>query len=592
MRARLAGTIAAAVGLVATAAVVATGWTNRLPPESSFTSHHLAPAGGLVDVDESWWKAVTSDLARAEYAATLTSAGLQAPNRAHDLRTTFGECGIAVEPRVRTDAAPPWQFVWETSGFGRTGHMIAVAPVSPESEGTLVTYRRDGWSEWYENTPKGLEQGFTIERRPAGEGPLRIAGRFPASLQAVAREDGVIDFLDGGGACAIRYGGLHAWDANGVTLASELVVSGCALEIVVQDRSAAYPLTIDPLMTSPAWTAEPNQTGALMGFSVATAGDVNGDGFSDVIVGAWGYDNGQTDEGRALVYHGSPTGLSLASNWTAESNLAGALFGWSVATAGDVNADGFADVIVGAWSYDGGETDEGRAFVYHGSPSGLSLTPEWTAESDQTNAQFGTRVATAGDVNGDGFADVIVGAPFFDNDLSYEGRAFVYHGSVSGLSISPNWTAEGNQTGVQFGNTLATAGDVNGDGFADVIVGAVVYSNGEGNEGRAFVFHGGASGLNSAPDWTAESDQASANFGISVATAGDVNGDGFSDVMVGAWLHDGGQTDEGRAFVYHGSAGGLQTVLQWAVEGEQAGASFGFSLATAGDVNGDGCTPT
>ena len=119
---------------------------------------------------------------------------------------------------------------------------------------------------------------------------------------------------------------------------------------------------------------------------MATAGDVNGDGYADVIVGAPNYDNGQTDEGRAFVYHGSASGLSTTANWTAESDQASAYFGYSVATAGDVNGDGYADVIVGAPNYDNGQTDEGRAFVYHGSASGLSTTANWTAESDQASA--------------------------------------------------------------------------------------------------------------------------------------------------------------------------------------------------------------
>jgi S-formylglutathione hydrolase FrmB len=96
-----------------------------------------------------------------------------------------------------------------------------------------------------------------------------------------------------------------------------------------------------------------------------------------------------TDEGRAYVYHGSASGLSTTPNWTAESNRASAEFGVSVASAGDVNGDGFSDVIVGAWLFDNGETNEGRAFVYHGSASGLSTTANWTAESNQAGAQFG-----------------------------------------------------------------------------------------------------------------------------------------------------------------------------------------------------------
>ena len=99
-----------------------------------------------------------------------------------------------------------------------------------------------------------------------------------------------------------------------------------------------------------------------------------------------------------------------AANWTAESNQASAYFGHSVSTAGDVNGDGYSDVIVGAINYDNGQTDEGRAFVYYGSASGLSASANWTAESDQASAYFGYSVSTAGDVNGDGYSDVIVGA--------------------------------------------------------------------------------------------------------------------------------------------------------------------------------------
>jgi len=419
--------------------------------------------------------------------------------------------------------------------------------------------------------------------------------------------------------------------------------------LVVDDRGAAYPLTVDPLMTSPAWIAEGNQASASFGFSVGTAGDVNGDGYSDVIVGAdlydngelnegaafvyhgsaagvaatpaWStesnqanafgisvaaagdvngdgfsdvviasarYDNGEIDEGRAFVYHGSAAGLSVAPAWSAESNQAAARFGWSVATAGDVNGDGFSDVIVGAYQFDNGQTDEGRVFVYLGSGAGLSSAPAWTAESNQASALFGWSAATAGDVNGDGFSDVIVGAYQFDNGQNDEGRAFVYHGAAGGLSLAPAWTAESNQSGGWFGNSVATAGDVNGDGFSDVIVGAYLYDNGQIDEGRAFVYHGAAGGLSLAPAWTAESDQASAAFGWSIATAGDVNGDGFSDVIVGAYLFDNGQSNEGRAFVYHGSAAGLSPGPAWIAESDQASAAFGYSVAAAGDVNGDG----
>ena len=204
--------------------------------------------------------------------------------------------------------------------------------------------------------------------------------------------------------------------------------------------------------------------------------------------------------------------------------------------------------------------------MFLGSSSGLATSPAWTAESNQAGAEFGASVAASGDVNGDGFADVIVGAPLFDNGETNEGRAFVFLGSPSGLAGTAAWTAESNQAGAEFGGAVAAARDVNGDGYSDVIVGAHLYTNGENSEGRAFVYLGSASGLATTAAWTAESNQIAADFGHSVGTAGDVNGDGYSDVIVGSPSFKDGQRDEGVAFVYLGSSTGLGTTAAWIIE--------------------------
>ena len=128
------------------------------------------------------------------------------------------------------------------------------------------------------------------------------------------------------------------------------------------------------MTTSAAWTDESNQANAYYGVSVATAGDVNGDGYGDVIVGAKSYDNGQTDEGRAYLYLGSSSGLATSAAWTGESDQESTSYGVSVASAGDVNGDGYGDDIVGAYAYDNGQTNEGRAYLYLGSSSGLATS--------------------------------------------------------------------------------------------------------------------------------------------------------------------------------------------------------------------------
>jgi hypothetical protein len=532
---------------------------------------------------------VQEDIAHHEYCVSVSEDGLQAPNRAHNLRTTFGAQGIEVVPRAGKGTAPAWRFAWETSRFGRPGRMQEVPPSAPSSEGARVTYRREGWSEWYENRKEGLEQGFTIERRPAGEGPLRIVGRVPGALASRARADGAVDFIDGHGACVIRYGDLHVEDAKGRQLPARLTLAESSLAIEVDDGGASYPLAIDPLMTSPAWTADGGQPGASFGTSVATAGDVNGDGYSDVIVGAYVFDNGQANEGRAFVYHGSASGLAAVPAWTAEGDQEGAAFGVSVATAGDVNGDGFSDVIAGAHGYDNGQLDEGRAFVYHGSAAGLASAPSWTAEADDAGAAFGISVATAGDVNGDGYSDVIVGAYLFDSFPGPDvGEALVYHGSASGLMAFPSWIREGDQAGDRFGVAVATAGDVNGDGCSDVIVGADFVAGDLGDEGRTYVYHGSPGGLNTTPGWTADGEEVGARFGSAVATAGDVNGDGYADVVVGAYGVNNLGENRGEARVYHGSAGGLGNLPAWIIGGGQNDMLYGYSVAPAGDVNGDG----
>ncbi len=581
----------------------------------------LADGGGAPD--SNWLATTQQAIAAEEYHITWQTetylldvpAAWQAPNRAHGFRTYFTEAG----PRVisRNEAEPSWQWALELLGAGRGAELRPVRAPRLEVSDSRIDYDRGSVTEWYDNGPRGLKQGFVLWERPETLGGRAVEVTPPQGPRAVAvapsqREslafleigltgtlepafstDGqAIDFRTGRGVNLVHFAGLRATDASGKELPSWMEgfthdgIRG--VRIVLDDADAAYPVTIDPLATSPAWTAESDQDSAYFGTSVSTAGDVNGDGYSDVIVGAYRYDNGQTDEGRAFVYLGSATGPDPSAAWTAESNQAYARFAYSVSTAGDVNGDGYSDVAIGAYFYDNGQTNEGRAFVYHGSATGLGHKPAWTAEGNQDTAYFGVSVSTAGDTNHDGYSDVIVGASLYDNGQTNEGRAFVYHGSAAGLASSPSWSADGDQDSAYFGKSVSVAGDVDGDGYSDVIIGADYYDHGQTNEGRVFVYRGSATGLGHNPTWTAESDQDDAYFGFSVSTAGDVNGDGYSDVIVGARYYDHGQPNEGSAFLYHGSAAGLSSKPAWTAESDQQDARFSFSVSTAGDVNGDG----
>lgn len=266
---------------------------------------------------------------------------------------------------------------------------------------------------------------------------LRVEGDLTAAPGA---DTAARTFLDAAGGECVRYAGLVAWDATGRVLSVELRGAASGLDIRVDDEGAVYPLTVDPLLANPAWMVESNQGAAAFGWSVSDAGDVNGDGYSDVIIGDPSHSNGQLGEGRVVAFYGSAGGLGLTSAWSAESNSPQSRYGSSVSTAGDVNADGFSDVLVGAHSYSNGQALEGRAFAYYGSLAGLSSTAGWSVESNQAQANCGISVSSAGDVNGDGYADVIVGAEGFQVGVPPVGRAFVYHGGAAGIDLVEAWS--------------------------------------------------------------------------------------------------------------------------------------------------------
>jgi hypothetical protein len=262
------------------------------------------------------------------------------------------------------------------------------------------------------------------------------------------------------------------------------------------------------------------------------------------------YDNGNTDEGLAVVFNGSSGGLNSSAAWSTEGNQDGARYGVSVASAGDVNNDGYDDALVGAHTFDnGGYADAGKTYLYHGSSTGLATSPNWTYTLNQTGALLGI-VSSAGDVNNDGYDDVVVGAFSYDNDQTNEGRVYVFHGSSTTLAGSPNQTMESDNQNSLFGLALSS-GDVNGDGYSDVFVGAEDFTNGQSLEGKVFVYHGSGSGINATPVWSIESNQAEAHIGSGLSTAGDIKGDGFEDLLVGAKYYDNGQSDEGQAYVFY-----------------------------------------
>ncbi|MEO6695147.1 MAG: FG-GAP-like repeat-containing protein [Ignavibacteria bacterium] len=299
------------------------------------------------------------------------------------------------------------------------------------------------------------------------------------------------------------------------------------------------------------------------GYSVSGGCDVNGDGYEDVIIGAYYYNS-------VYIYLG---GLYMDN--VADVTLTGegsSSFGLSVSSAGDVNADGYADVIVGARGY---STRTGRAYIYFGGSS-MDNTSDVIMTGEGTNNYFGVSVSTAGDVNGDGYADVIVGADFV---VAITSKAYIYFGGSSMDNIA-DVIMNGEETYNEFGYSVSGAGDVNGDGYADVIVGAGQYSS---NTGRAYIYFGGSS-MNNVSDVIMNGEAANYYFGQSVSGAGDVNGDGYADVIVGANRYSG---FPGRAYIYFGGSS-MNNIADVIMTREVTGDYFGISVSGAGDVNGDG----
>ena len=363
-------------------------------------------------------------------------------------------------------------------------------------------------------------------------------------------------------------------------------VTDAAGNVTLQTRNWTV---VAGLQGAPAVTLEPNVGQSLYGTAVASAGDVNGDGFSDVIVGAPNLSNGQEQEGKAYLYLGSATGLGAVAAWTFESDVASAQLGHAVAAAGDINGDGFGDVLIGAPFFSNGQINEGRVYLFLGSNVGgapLGAAPSWTYESNVADARLGYSLAGAGDVNGDTKLDVVVGAYGYSNGQIAEGAVYLFLGTgAPALPAAASAILDSNLANAQLGGSVAAVGDINGDAKADVVAGAPYYTNGQNQEGAVYVFLGAAAGL--AAPAILESNLANAQLGWSVASAGDLNADGKVDVVAGAPYYTNGHPEEGAAYVWLGTAGGLAAVPTIR-EFNTSGAFFGWSVASAGDTDGDG----
>jgi len=415
------------------------------------------------------------------------------------------------------------------------------------------------------------------------------------------------------------------------------LVGGLGSTPAVHAGLAAFPsaFELSRLTSSTGFKINGENAGDTLGASVSAAGDINGDGIGDLIVGARFADPNGTDSGAGYLLFGRTAGLSapleLSSlNGTNGIKLngvaAGDHAGTSARAAGDINADGIDDLIIGAPLSSPNGAQSGTSYLVFGSSAGFATPLELSGlgaatgvviNGEMGNDHAGQSVAAAGDVNGDGIDDLIIGAVFAGPNGVASGASYVVFGrstgftgtlELSSLNGVTGFKLNGEVAGDHSGRSVSAAGDINGDGIDDVIIGADGADPNGSSSGAGYVVFGRTTAfsatleLSSLDGVTGFKVNGEGGFDYSsksVSFAGDINGDGIGDVIIGASRADPSGVNSGAAYVVFGQKTGFPfaSVLElsaldggngFRINGEASGDFSGYAVGAAGDVNGDG----
>ncbi len=577
-----------------------------------------------------------ADAVPESYTIQREGKDYSARNPAHELAFAFD--GQAVV--VKRDAGDPWSVRMELTGIGRGDDLRPPKRGTVFSDRHRIEYLRGDVTEWYVNTPLGLEQGFTIAKRREGTGPLLLDLRVSGSLHPESPEEDEVAFqVAASQAAPLWYRSLYVTDARGEELPAGLSVHGDRLSIRVVDAGAVYPVTIDPLFVSETkLTASDGAAGDWFGNSVSVSGDrvvvgtyygeaayvyekvgfiwsetakltasdgteldffgssvsISGD---RVVVGSRGDDDNGVSSGSAYIFEKVGSTWNQAAKLTASDGTELDFFGSSVSISGD-------RVVVGSRGDDDNGGGSGSAYIFEKLGSTWNQTAKLTASDGAAGNGFGYSVAVSGD-------QVVVGAVFDDDNGETSGSAYVFEENCSWSQTAKLLASDG-AAGDWFGNSVSVSGDrvVVGAPLRDLLPIAPGVVSIDGGEGAAYVFEKDGSTWSETAKLTASDGRTGDLFGQSVSVSGDrvvVGADGVEpngaayvhDVVGSAWTQtakltpsDGTISDlYPDAFGKSVSLSGDRTIAVGAFrdddKGSQSGSAYVYDLFEMPSAGGD-----